>query len=73
VVQNERGWDLDGALDYYLRYTRPMYEAFVKPSISYASAVLDGESTTDDTTRQVVNLIRGGRTGMWHTTAEGGR
>lgn len=57
ILRNQRGWNLEGALDYYLRYTRPMHETFVKPSINYATAVLDGSRHVNDIAQQALCLI----------------
>jgi len=71
VILNERGWDIEGVLDYYLRYTRPMYETFVKPSIERATAVLDGNREIDDIARQALDLIRDRRMSVRHASVGG--
>lgn len=35
----ERGRDLQGVLDQYLRYVKPAYDAFVHPTARYADMV----------------------------------
>lgn len=35
----ERGRDIQGILDQYLRYVKPAYDAFVQPTAKYADMV----------------------------------
>ncbi|KAF8905107.1 armadillo/beta-catenin/plakoglobin [Gymnopilus junonius] len=40
----ERGRDVDGIIDQYLRYVKPSYDTFVRPSSSYADIIVPGSN-----------------------------
>lgn len=55
--QVERGRKTDDILEQYFTTVRPMHELHVEPSRRYASLVLDGRATVEDSVRMILHLL----------------